>query len=62
MGACGAKTCASLIAGIYKSEGVNLKEVTALSQRPLFAEVPLGMFSNIKCRTEEEEKASWSGF
>lgn len=62
MGACGAKTCASLIAGIYKSEGVDLKEVTALSQRPLFAEVPLGTFSNIKCRTEEEEKASWSGF
>ncbi|HAH32767.1 MAG TPA: sulfurtransferase [Elusimicrobia bacterium] len=62
MGACGAKTCASLIAGIYKSEGVDLKEVTALSQRPLFMEVPLGAFSNITCRTEEEEKASWSGF
>ena len=62
MGACGSKTCASLIAGIYKSEGVDLKEVTALSQRPLFVEVPLGTFSNSKCRTAEEEQASWSGF
>jgi Fe-S-cluster-containing hydrogenase component 2/bacterioferritin-associated ferredoxin len=62
MGACGAKTCASLLTGIYKSEGVAPGEITALSQRPLFVEVPLGTFSNSKCRTEEEEKASWSGF
>jgi len=62
MGACGSKTCAALIAGIYRSEGVDLKEVTGLTQRPLFAEVPLGTFSNTRCRSKEEEKASWSGF
>ncbi len=62
MGACGAKTCESLILSIFRSEGVDLKEVTGFSGRPLFVEVPLGVFSNMKCRTEAEEKASWGGF
>jgi bacterioferritin-associated ferredoxin/Fe-S-cluster-containing hydrogenase component 2 len=62
MGACGAKTCESLILSIFKSEGVDLKEVTGFSMRPLFVEAPLGAFTNVKCRTEQEEKASWSGF
>ena len=62
MGACGAKTCESLILSIFRSEGVDLKDVTGFSKRPLFVEVPLGAFANVKCRTEAEEKASWSGF
>ncbi len=62
MGACGSKTCASLLLNIFRSEGVAPGEVTAFSRRPLFVEAPLGAFSNVKCRTEVEEKASWSGF
>ena len=62
MGACGAKTCESLILSIFKSEGVDLKEVTGFSKRPLFVEAPLGVFSNVKCRTGAGEKTSWSGF
>jgi len=62
MGACGAKTCENLILSIFRSEGVDLKDVTGFSKRPLFIEVPLGAFTNVKCRTEAEEKASWSGF
>ena len=62
MGACGAKTCESLILSIFRSEGVDLKDVAGFSKRPLFVEVPLGAFTNVKCRTEAEDKASWSGF
>ncbi|OGS08762.1 MAG: sulfurtransferase [Elusimicrobia bacterium RIFOXYA12_FULL_51_18] len=62
MGACGAKTCENLILSIFRSEGVDLKEVTGFSKRPLFVEVPLGIFAGAQCRTAEEEKTSWSGF
>ena len=62
MGACGAKTCDSLILSIFKSEGVDSQDITGFSKRPLFIEVPLGAFTNVKCRTEAEDKASWSGF
>lgn len=62
MGACGAKTCESLILSVFRSEGVDLKEVTGFSRRPLFVEAPLGAFTNAKCRTEAGDTASWSGF
>ncbi len=62
MGACGAKTCSSLLLNIFRSEGIDLKEVTGFTKRPLFVEAPLGVFSGVKCSTEAEEKASWSGF
>ncbi|MDO8806519.1 MAG: 2Fe-2S iron-sulfur cluster-binding protein [Elusimicrobiota bacterium] len=62
MGACGAKTCSSMLLNIYRSEGVDLKEVTAFTRRPLFVEAPLGAFAGVKCRTGAEEDAGWSGF
>ncbi len=62
MGACGSKTCSVMLLNIFRSEGVDPKEVTAFTRRPLFVEAPLGVFSGAKCRTEQEEKASWSGF
>ncbi len=62
MGACGSKTCSTLLMNIFRSEGVKPEEVTAFTRRPLFVEAPLGVFSNIKCQTEADEKASWSGF
>jgi NADPH-dependent 2,4-dienoyl-CoA reductase/sulfur reductase-like enzyme/Fe-S-cluster-containing hydrogenase component 2/bacterioferritin-associated ferredoxin len=62
MGACGSKTCSTMLLNIFRSEGVDPKEVTAFTKRPLFVEAPLGAFSNVKCQTEAEEKASWSGF
>ncbi len=62
MGACGSKTCSAMLLNIFRSEGVDPKEVTAFTRRPLFVEAPLGVFSGVKCRTEAEEKASWSGF
>ncbi|MFA6030132.1 MAG: 2Fe-2S iron-sulfur cluster-binding protein [Elusimicrobiota bacterium] len=62
MGACGSKTCSALLMNVFRSEGVDPKEVTAFTRRPLFVEVPLGAFSNVKCRTQADENARWSGF
>ncbi|OGK10188.1 MAG: hypothetical protein A2Y63_00700 [Candidatus Riflebacteria bacterium RBG_13_59_9] len=48
MGACGGKTCSSLLQRIFCEEGVDLKDVTAFTNRPLVAEVPLAMFTGRK--------------
>ncbi|MGC9530222.1 MAG: 2Fe-2S iron-sulfur cluster-binding protein [Candidatus Bipolaricaulaceae bacterium] len=48
MGACGGKTCAPLIKRLFQEEGVPPEEVTDYSQRPLFMEVPLGMFAGVR--------------
>jgi len=45
MGACGSKTCGSLIMRAFRECGVPLDEVTANVPRPLFIEVPLGVFA-----------------
>lgn len=47
MGACGGKTCPTLIARIFREEGVPLAQVTPLTQRPVFMEVPLGAFAGV---------------
>ena len=44
MGACGSKTCGSLIRFLFRQEGVPLAETTPNVDRPLFVEVPLGVF------------------
>ncbi len=46
MGACGYKTCESLILQLFRSEGVPLDEVTLNTVRPVFVEAPLGVFAN----------------
>ncbi len=43
-GACGGKTCATLIERICSEEGIPAGEVTAFTDRPLFAETELGWF------------------
>lgn len=45
MGACGGKTCSSLIHRIFREEGVPDTEVTENTCRPPFVEVPLGVFA-----------------
>ncbi len=47
MGACGGKTCPSLIKRIFREEGVPLDRVTDFTQRPLLMEVPLGAFAGV---------------
>ncbi len=48
MGACGSKTCRPLVWGIFRDEGVDLKQTTDRIDRPLFVEVPLGTFAGVK--------------
>jgi len=48
MGACGGKTCAVLIQRLFREEGIDLEKVTENVPRPLFVEVPLGVFAGVK--------------
>ncbi|MFX1566889.1 MAG: FAD-dependent oxidoreductase [Promethearchaeota archaeon] len=52
MGACGGKTCTPLIERIFREEGVAIEEITAGTKRPLFIEVPMGIFANAKNKKE----------
>ncbi|MFH1313085.1 MAG: FAD-dependent oxidoreductase [Candidatus Eisenbacteria bacterium] len=45
MGACGGKTCESLILGLYRDEGVDLSDVIGFARRPLVSEVTLGLLA-----------------
>ena len=47
MGACGGKTCPSLIKRLFREEGIPPDQVTDLTRRPLFMEVPLGAFAGV---------------
>jgi Fe-S-cluster-containing hydrogenase component 2 len=47
MGACGGKTCPGLILRLFQEEGVPLPQVTPLTRRPLFMEVPMGAFAGL---------------
>ena len=44
-GACGGKTCSTLIERICREEGLPREEITPLTDRPVFAETQLGWFS-----------------
>ncbi|HUT81864.1 MAG TPA: FAD-dependent oxidoreductase [Candidatus Bathyarchaeia archaeon] len=46
MGACGGKTCNLLIQRIFREEGI--EDIVLGTPRPLFIEVPLGVFANVK--------------
>jgi NADPH-dependent 2,4-dienoyl-CoA reductase/sulfur reductase-like enzyme/Fe-S-cluster-containing hydrogenase component 2/bacterioferritin-associated ferredoxin len=46
MGACGAKTCRELIYRLFREEKIPIEDVTDRTDRPLFIEVPLGVFAN----------------
>jgi sarcosine oxidase, subunit alpha len=45
MGACGSKTCSSLIERAFKELGVSPDQITPNVSRPLFIEVPLGILA-----------------
>lgn len=45
MGACGAKTCTAIIHRLFREEGIPVDEVVESSKRPVFIEVPLGIFA-----------------
>jgi sarcosine oxidase subunit alpha len=52
MGSCGAKTCTPLIHRLFREEGVPDAEVVDQPKRPLFIEVPLGLFAGLGGKDE----------
>jgi Fe-S-cluster-containing hydrogenase component 2/thioredoxin reductase len=48
MGACGSKTCRPMIWRIFQEEGIDFKMVTDRVDRPLFVEVPIGIFAGVQ--------------
>jgi NADPH-dependent 2,4-dienoyl-CoA reductase/sulfur reductase-like enzyme/Fe-S-cluster-containing hydrogenase component 2 len=52
MGSCGAKTCTPLVHRLFREEGVPGSEIVDQPKRPLFMEVPLGIFAGL---TNEDE-------
>jgi len=57
MGACGGKTCTSLIKRLFREEGIPLSDVKENTQRPLFMEVPLGAFAGVAADERPAEEA-----
>jgi len=57
MGACGGKTCTPLIRRLFREEGVPVSEITPNVVRPLFVEVPLGIFAGTE---SEQGEAPWT--
>lgn len=55
MGACGSKTCHSLIYRLFKDEGIDPSKVQDQTKRPIFIEVPLGVFANCKDQNGGDE-------
>ena len=53
MGPCGAKTCGPLILRLFREEGVPEAEVVDQPKRPLFMEVPLGIFAGLDPRPRD---------
>ena len=54
MGACGGKTCTPLIERIFREEGISIEEITPGTKRPLFIEVPMGIFANANDKKEDQ--------
>ncbi len=48
MGPCGSKTCDMLVKRIFREEGVTMDDITPNTIRPVFVEVPLGVFAKGK--------------
>ncbi len=57
MGSCGAKTCTPLIHRLFREEGVPDAEVVDQPKRPLFIEVPMGIFAGFGGKDEGHGRA-----
>lgn len=57
MGACGGKTCPSLIRRLFREEGVPDRDITDFTRRPLVMEVPLGAFAGLAGRGSPPDEA-----
>jgi len=57
LGSCGGKTCTALVRRLFRDEGVPESEVTDRTLRPLFMEVPLGVFAGVASANGEGQVA-----
>ena len=48
MGACGSKTCNAIIHRLFREEGIAFDAITESTKRPIFVEVPLGVFAGVR--------------
>jgi sarcosine oxidase, subunit alpha len=55
MGSCGAKTCTPLLHRLFREEGVLEAGITDQPKRPLFMEVPLGVFAGVASEEEIDD-------
>jgi len=55
MGSCGAKTCTPLIHRLFREEGVPDAEVVDQPKRPLFIEVPMGVFAGLNGKDKDHD-------
>ena len=55
MGACGSKTCRPMIWRIFQEEGIDFEMVTDRVDRPLFVEVPIGVFAGANAQSGKEQ-------
>jgi sarcosine oxidase subunit alpha len=55
MGSCGAKTCTPLVHRLFREEGVPESEIVDQPKRPLFLEVPLGVFAGLDAENEDRD-------
>ncbi len=53
MGSCGAKTCTPLLHRLFREEGVPVSDIVDQPKRPLFMEVPLGVFAGLQVEEED---------
>lgn len=56
LGSCGGKTCGPLIKSIFRNEGIPAKEITPYTERPLVAEVPMGVFAGVESNGDKENR------
>jgi NADPH-dependent 2,4-dienoyl-CoA reductase/sulfur reductase-like enzyme/Fe-S-cluster-containing hydrogenase component 2/bacterioferritin-associated ferredoxin len=55
MGACGSKTCRPMIWRIFQEEGIDFEMVTDRVDRPLFVEVPIGVFAGANAQSGKDQ-------
>jgi sarcosine oxidase, subunit alpha len=56
MGACGGKTCQTLIMRLFRECGIPMDDVTGGVPRPLFVEVPLGVLAGTVLDVSEQNQ------
>ncbi|HVP20942.1 MAG TPA: (2Fe-2S)-binding protein, partial [Anaerolineaceae bacterium] len=55
MGSCGAKTCNTMIHRLFLEQGISMGEIADHTKRPLFIEVPLGIFAGASAESEGDK-------